>query len=353
MVEKKMRLTIKKALRIALVFTAVLVVYMITFGINTEIDCFQFCIGKTCFSSRLTILVYKDDVEPKDMKFLQSFRPQLGIKKYAMDSMTGQLDRETCPMEEHFPQFTTIPTQNNCAIVGNSGVLLHSNCGNEINSYDYVIRMNLAPVRDFADDVGVRTNLTLMNFESLVYLHSNLTQKEPGDKFLDMYVNRVWFLNDTVIWYAKSMAPRETRKRLQQSVEVLKKKYQLPIRFGYSWRTLHAERYVSMKRLATTGFNAYYVAKSFCKHITLYGFYPFSKDARGYHVPHHYYEDVRYEYSNPVHNFNWEFNKLQEYEKEDETLKVETGKCIGAAVRRRDEGVEKPIGDLLWFKVKP
>ncbi|XP_022089401.1 CMP-N-acetylneuraminate-poly-alpha-2,8-sialyltransferase-like [Acanthaster planci] len=350
--EPRMR-QLKRIRQLFVLCVIMIAVYVVTFGIDTAIDCYQFCQGKTCFSSRLTILVYRDNVSPKEMDFLQNFRLNVGYYKYATDHLSGRYDPESCSMEEYFSQFTTIPAYNNCAIVGNSGILLHSNCGNEINSYDYVIRVNLPAIQGYEEDVGFKTNLTLLNFETLVYLHSNLTQKELGDEFHDMYVKRVLFLNDSVLWYGKSMGPRETRKRLQQSVEILKGTYKLPVRIGFNWRPLHPEKFVGMKRLATSGFMAYYAAKSFCSHVTLYGFYPSSKDARGFHLPHHYYEDVPYEYSNPIHDLLWEFQKYREYASEGK-LHLVTEKCADSTdrdeTRWANQDREKPIGDLIWFK---
>lgn len=46
-----------------------------------------------------------------------------------------------------------------CAVVGNSGILLGSGRGPQIDAHDFVIRLNNAPAR--ARDVGTRTSLTL------------------------------------------------------------------------------------------------------------------------------------------------------------------------------------------------
>ncbi|XP_071485087.1 CMP-N-acetylneuraminate-poly-alpha-2,8-sialyltransferase-like [Diadema antillarum] len=50
-----------------------------------------------------------------------------------------------------------------CAVVGNSGILLKSGCGKEIDSHDFVIRCNLAKTDSFQQDAGTRSNLTTMN----------------------------------------------------------------------------------------------------------------------------------------------------------------------------------------------
>ena len=54
-----------------------------------------------------------------------------------------------------------------CAIVGSSGLLLHTRLGEEINSYDFVVRTNLAPLGGFEPVVGSKTSVRVMNTEAL------------------------------------------------------------------------------------------------------------------------------------------------------------------------------------------
>ncbi|XP_066286303.1 uncharacterized protein [Branchiostoma lanceolatum] len=44
------------------------------------------------------------------------------------------------------PAITPIRHYSTCALVGNSGILLNSSCGNKIDSNDFVIRFNLGPL---------------------------------------------------------------------------------------------------------------------------------------------------------------------------------------------------------------
>ncbi|XP_051947580.1 alpha-2,8-sialyltransferase 8F-like [Xyrauchen texanus] len=48
-----------------------------------------------------------------------------------------------------------------CAVVGSGGILKNSSCGRQIDSADFVIRFNLAPVND--SDVGLKTDLITIN----------------------------------------------------------------------------------------------------------------------------------------------------------------------------------------------
>ncbi|XP_033114095.1 CMP-N-acetylneuraminate-poly-alpha-2,8-sialyltransferase-like isoform X2 [Anneissia japonica] len=42
-----------------------------------------------------------------------------------------------------------IPQQRTCAVIGNSGILLGSKCGAEIDAHDFVLRSNMAPTKRF------------------------------------------------------------------------------------------------------------------------------------------------------------------------------------------------------------
>ncbi|KAJ3683417.1 hypothetical protein LUZ60_013644 [Juncus effusus] len=50
-----------------------------------------------------------------------------------------------------------------CAVVGNSGILLNSNHGEEIDGHDLVIRLNNARIIGYKNDVGSKTGLSFIN----------------------------------------------------------------------------------------------------------------------------------------------------------------------------------------------
>ncbi|XP_073309411.1 sialyltransferase-like protein 2 isoform X3 [Primulina huaijiensis] len=57
-----------------------------------------------------------------------------------------------------------VPRQfGRCAVIGNSGDLLKTKFGKEINSYDVVLRENGAPIQNFSENVGTKSTFRLLN----------------------------------------------------------------------------------------------------------------------------------------------------------------------------------------------
>lgn len=53
------------------------------------------------------------------------------------------------------------------------------------------------------------------------------------------------------------------------------------------------------------------VAETFCKELSLYGFYPYEKNPNGQPILHHYYDPRLVNFSTPVHNFDNEYKYLR------------------------------------------
>lgn len=47
--------------------------------------------------------------------------------------------------------------------MGSSGILTGSQCGDEIDSYDFVFRFNMAAMKGFEEDVGSKTSYMTFN----------------------------------------------------------------------------------------------------------------------------------------------------------------------------------------------
>jgi len=50
-----------------------------------------------------------------------------------------------------------------CAVVGNSGVLLNTTFGKDIDDHEIVIRLNAAPTHGYVEHVGMKTTARVMN----------------------------------------------------------------------------------------------------------------------------------------------------------------------------------------------
>uniref|UniRef100_W5NAP6 ST8 alpha-N-acetyl-neuraminide alpha-2,8-sialyltransferase 2 n=1 Tax=Lepisosteus oculatus TaxID=7918 RepID=W5NAP6_LEPOC len=231
-----------------------------------------------------------------------------------------QLIPKVSPMKkQHYRQ---------CAIVGNSGILLKSRCGAEIDSHDFVIRCNLAPVEEYRADVGRRTSLVTMNPSVVQRAFQDLASSHWRERFLE----RLSSLNGSVLWIPSFMA-KGGEERVQWASELILR-HGINVRTAFpSLRLLHAVRgywltnKVPIKR-PTTGLLMYTLATRFCEEIHLYGFWPFSLGPNGLPVKYHYYDSLTYEYraqSSP-HSMPVEFRALKRLHSQG-ALKLHTGEC--------------------------
>ncbi|XP_030046304.1 alpha-2,8-sialyltransferase 8B [Microcaecilia unicolor] len=218
-----------------------------------------------------------------------------------------------------------------CAIVGNSGILLNSDCGREIDSHDFIIRCNLAPVEEFAKDVGMKTDLVTMNPSVVQRAFEDLVNETWKAKFLQRLQN----LNGSILWIPAFMA-KGGEERVEW-VNGLILKHRINVRTAYpSLRLLHAVRgywltnKVHIKR-PTTGLLMYTLATRFCNRIYLYGFWPFPRDINQNPVKYHYYDSLKYGYTSQAspHTMPLEFKALQTLHQQG-ALKLIVGMCDGA-----------------------
>ncbi|XP_028814831.1 alpha-2,8-sialyltransferase 8B isoform X2 [Denticeps clupeoides] len=219
-----------------------------------------------------------------------------------------------------------------CAIVGNSGILLNSSCGPEIDSHDFVIRCNLAPVEEYAADVGHRTDLVTMNPSVVQRAFQDLANEEWRERF----VQRLRALSGSVLWIPAFMA-KGGEERVEWAIRLILL-HTVNVRTAFpSLRLLHAVRgywltnQVLIKR-PTTGLLMYTMATRFCEEIHLYGFWPFHRDAQGKPVKYHYYDALTYEYTShsSPHTMPLEFRTLRALHRQG-ALRLHTGTCSPAA----------------------
>ncbi|CAM4730812.1 unnamed protein product [Leuciscus chuanchicus] len=219
-------------------------------------------------------------------------------------------------------------TFRTCAVVGNSGSLLKSGCGKEIDKHDFVIRCNLAPLEDFADDVGLRSDFTTMNPSVIPRVYGGLRDEAERGKL----IRRLQQLNSSVLWIPAFMV--KSGERHVETVNLLVLKHGLKVCMAYpALRFIHAVRgfwltnKIKIKR-PSSGLLMYTMATRFCDEIHLYGFWPFPKDTDGNPVKYHYYDTLKYRYFSSAgpHRMPLEFRTLKTLHNKG-ALKLKTSKC--------------------------
>nr|XP_057932647.1 alpha-2,8-sialyltransferase 8B [Doryrhamphus excisus] len=224
-----------------------------------------------------------------------------------------------------------------CAIVGNSGILLNSSCGPQIDSHDFVIRCNLAPVEEYSHDVGCRTNLVTMNPSVVQRAFQDLMDDEWRERFL----RRLQSLSGSVLWIPAFMA-KGGEERVEWALRLILQ-HTVNVRTAFpSLRLLHAVRgywltnNIHIKR-PTTGLLMYTLATRFCEEIHLYGFWPFPHDPQGKTVKYHYYDSLKYEYtsSSSPHTMPLEFRTLSALHRQG-ALRLHTGSCDADTILQKE-----------------
>lgn len=219
-----------------------------------------------------------------------------------------------------------IPPQKTCALVGNSGILLNSGCGEEINSHDFVIRCNLPEIANFTRDVGNKTSMNIINFKLTVEMYMHAKNDSQSLHHLKNYQ----YMNGTIFWKVGS-SKRKTFGWFREALCYLRSKFDLHFSFTYG-SDAAVKALVKPLRLhghPTTGIRAVVATLALCEEVTVYGFYPFLTAPNGDAVPYHYFgEDAKVqlgEFKTP-HDFKEEYYLLRDLHKSG-LLKFHTEKC--------------------------
>ncbi|GAB1285979.1 Alpha-2,8-sialyltransferase 8F [Apodemus speciosus] len=187
---------------------------------------------------------------------------------------------------------------NQCAVVGNGGILNKSLCGAEIDKSDFVFRCNLPPITGSASkDVGSKTNLVTVNPSIITLKYKNLKERKArfledistyGDAFL--LLPAFSYRANTGISFKVYQTLKESKMR--QRVLFFHPRYLRHL--ALFWRTKGVTAY----RLST-GLMIASVAVELCENVKLYGFWPFSKTVEETPLSHHYYDNKL-----PKHGFH-------------------------------------------------
>ncbi|KAL4617641.1 CMP-N-acetylneuraminate-poly-alpha-2,8-sialyltransferase [Arapaima gigas] len=192
-------------------------------------------------NSSLVLMIRKDilrflDAE-RDVSVLKSSLKPGDIIHYVLDRRrTLNVSRE---LHSLLPDVSPMKNRRfkTCAVVGNSGILLNSGCGKEIDDHDFVIRCNLAPLVPFAKDVGLRSDFTTMNPSVIQRAFGGLRNESDRERF----VRRLTVLNESVLWIPAFMV--KGGEQHVERVNDLILKNRLRVRTAYpSLRLIHAVR---------------------------------------------------------------------------------------------------------------
>ncbi|XP_078699808.1 alpha-2,8-sialyltransferase 8B-like [Branchiostoma floridae x Branchiostoma belcheri] len=192
------------------------------------------------------------------------------------------IDHNQCKKNRTSVVMTTpVGHYRTCAVVGNSGILRDSGCGDDIDRNDFVIRVNDAPLKTFEQDVGEKTNMTIINRIVLDFIHF-----DP-----EWIISR----NNSIMSYTLG-----THTNLP-ALNAMLRRLDLNITITCSVspprqyiKTFWNEKYNSnlSDGVTTAGLNIYTLASTFCDVITLYGFYPYQTDVHNKTVYYHYFDQT-------------------------------------------------------------
>ncbi|XP_071485011.1 CMP-N-acetylneuraminate-poly-alpha-2,8-sialyltransferase-like isoform X1 [Diadema antillarum] len=222
------------------------------------------------------------------------------------------------------PEKNPLPESGNyhsCAVVGNSGSLLGSGCGQEIDSHDFVIRCNLASIPPFKHDAGTQTNLTTMNPSILRTRYGKLKTRYAKQKLrkdLSMF--------DGTIWVPGSLQNALVVHNTMGGIKNPQIITPYPEHFRYVsqfWKDR------SFKRWLSSGFYLATLAVQLCDDISLYGFWPFSyrfEDNQKVRLKYHYFDKTTDRGARAHHAMDREFSILLQLHHAG-VLRLHVGRC--------------------------
>ncbi|XP_071951813.1 CMP-N-acetylneuraminate-poly-alpha-2,8-sialyltransferase-like [Antedon mediterranea] len=226
----------------------------------------------------------------------------------------------------------TITKFNTCALVGSSGILSNSSCGNEINAHDLIIRENGAELDGFEEDVGDRTDMMSFNTMSCIYLAHCLreTKKQKGGTpptCYKRYINHVNQLRNAIILFplVGHIEREDRQKQVDICLEIIKEEQvPLDLRAPDFNTTQFVMDLMGQSREPSAGIRMLAFSFTFCRQISLYGFYPFTTLPNGKPVNYHYFDDGFT--GNVIHNMTEEFQILTKLNS-DHTIRLVSDKC--------------------------
>ncbi|XP_077051159.1 CMP-N-acetylneuraminate-beta-galactosamide-alpha-2,3-sialyltransferase 2-like [Siphateles boraxobius] len=191
-----------------------------------------------------------------------------------------------------------------CAVVGNSGNLLGSNYGQQIDSNDFVIRINKGPTEDYEKDVGNKTTHRILYPESAVDLDDNTHLVLLPIKVLDLqWLISAFTTKNITQTYTKVPS---TIKASKDKVMILHPEF---IRYVHdNWAEGHG-------RYPSTGFLTLIFALHICDKVKVFGF-----GATSDRNWHHYYDETLTLFEYGSHGGDFENKTINQLHQENKIL---------------------------------
>uniref|UniRef100_A0A8D2DBH0 CMP-N-acetylneuraminate-beta-galactosamide-alpha-2,3-sialyltransferase 1 n=1 Tax=Sciurus vulgaris TaxID=55149 RepID=A0A8D2DBH0_SCIVU len=229
-----------------------------------------------------------------DQRFNQTAQPLLNTQNALLEEDTYQwwlkLQREKKPnsLNDTLKElFRVVPGNvdpllekpaagcRRCAVVGNSGNLKESSYGPEIDSHDFVLRMNKAPTAGFEADVGSKTTHHLVYPESFRELGEDVSMVLVPFKITDLQ----WVVSATTTGtISHTYVPVPSKISVKQDKILIYHPAFIKYVFD-SWLQGHG-------RYPSTGILSVIFSMHICDEVDLYGF---GADSKGNW--HHYWEN--------------------------------------------------------------
>ena len=182
-----------------------------------------------------------------------------------------------------------------CAIVGNSGTMLHKDQGEEIDAHDAVLRINYPPIHKFEKHVGSKTTYDFSNRENARrMLRSRMRWRNPK--------TRVIFFEGSSPVNRRSIFGPLLRKHGEQDFEFLHPQFVNDAQ--QFWMQLKKEmehaKGVQYHSKPMSGIFAVLFMLQICEQVNMFGFEAYTKRTK--ESPYHYFDRVQGVTS--VHSFD-------------------------------------------------
>jgi len=184
-------------------------------------------------------------------------------------------------------------TFQSCAVVGNSGVLLGSNFGVEIDSHDAVMRINYPPTHGYESDVGSKTTFDMVNRANIrrIARQSNAHHLNIRESTYLSFVSG-GMLNSKLFIKAMKWFHERFPSRLMLVAHPIFHE-ELSDMFIKVKEAIELQNKTSLASIPNSGVRAVVFMTQVCERLHAYGFTPYKQKFHAGHsndgVPYHYF----------------------------------------------------------------